>query len=203
MRNRRSFNSFLREWGLLLLTVTAILLSRWLLWDPVTVSGHSMDPNLQDKDHLIMIKTTQIDRFDIVVASEIGEDGKRIQIVKRVIGLPGDTIRYENDTLYINEEVVDEPYLAPYQEAFQTDRLQEAYAFNPRYQLVAEKAPAFTLDATNSPDFTITIPDGEYLLLGDNRLVSRDGRRTGPVKASDIQGEVKLRMWPLNRIGQF
>lgn len=194
---------FLAEWGLSLLIILAILLSRWLLWDPVTVSGHSMDPTLQDKEHLIMVKTTSIDRFDIVVANEVGEDGKEIQIVKRVIGMPGDMIRFENDVLYINEEQVDEPYLAEYLAAFQKDRLQEVYSYDQRFQALAQTAAAFTTDANGYPDFTIKVPEGQYLLLGDDRLVSRDGRRTGPVEREDITGEVKLRMWPLNRLGSF
>ncbi len=49
-------------------------------------------------------KTTSIDRFDIVVASETDSDGKEKLIVKRVIGMPGDTIRYENDVLYVNDQ---------------------------------------------------------------------------------------------------
>ncbi|WDT36884.1 signal peptidase I [Streptococcus pneumoniae D39] len=55
------------------------------------------------------IRDSPIDRFDIVVAHE--EDGNK-DIVKRVIGMPGDTIRYENDKLYINDKETDEPYLA-------------------------------------------------------------------------------------------
>lgn len=198
-----SFLAFFVEWGLFLFFATFIILSRLFIWSPVSVSGHSMDPTLQDKERLIMIKTTSIDRFDIVVADEIGEDGKEIQIVKRVIGMPGDTIRYENDILYINDEETDEPYLAEYLTAFREDKLQTAYSFNPNFQTIAQNAPAFTLDSDNNPNFTIVVPEGQYLLLGDDRLVSRDGRRTGPVERSEIAGEVKLRMWPLDRIQSF
>ena len=70
-----------------------------------------MDPTLADGEILFVVKHLPIDRFDIVVAHE--EDGNK-DIVKRVIGMPGDTIRYENDKLYINDKETDEPYLADY-----------------------------------------------------------------------------------------
>ena len=61
-----------------------------------------MDPTLADSEYLLVVNHLSIDRFDIVVASEKDDDGKTKDIVKRVIGLPGDTIQYDNDTLYIN-----------------------------------------------------------------------------------------------------
>ena len=66
----------------------------YLFWSNVRVEGHSMDPTLADGEILFVVKHLPIDRFDIVVAHE--EDGNK-DIVKRVIGMPGDTIRYEND----------------------------------------------------------------------------------------------------------
>ena len=100
--------AFLKEWGLFILIITSIILSRIFLWTPVRVDGHSMDPTLADNEYLLVINKLPINRFDIVVASET-ENGKTKEIVKRVIGLPGDTIQYENDTLYINGKKTDEP----------------------------------------------------------------------------------------------
>ncbi|MGM2743267.1 signal peptidase I, partial [Bacillus cereus group sp. Bce013] len=71
-----------------------------------------------------MYRTKDIDRFDIVVASEPDGNGKEKLIVKRVIGMPGDTLRFENDVLYINDEKVDESYLKEYRDAFAEDKLQ-------------------------------------------------------------------------------
>ncbi|MDS6036455.1 signal peptidase I, partial [Streptococcus pneumoniae] len=51
--------------------------------------------------------------------------------------------------------------------------------------------------------FTVKVPKGHYFLLGDDRLVSRDSREVGNFKASQIEGEAKLRFWPLNKIGIF
>ena len=73
-----------------------------------------MDPTLADSEYLLVVNHLSIDRFDIVVASEKDDDGKTKDIVKRVIGLPGDTIQYDNDTLYINGKKTNEPYLKDY-----------------------------------------------------------------------------------------
>ena len=103
------FKSFFKEWGSFILIITLVALSRLFLWRNVSVEGHSMDPTLADGEVLFVVKHLPIDRFDIVVAHE--EDGNK-DIVKRVIGMPGDTIRYESDKLYINGQETDEPYLA-------------------------------------------------------------------------------------------
>ncbi|MDW8680780.1 signal peptidase I [Streptococcus suis] len=200
-KKRSGFASFLTEWGPLILIMLAIFASRYFLWDPVSVDGHSMDPTLQHQEKLIMLKTTSIDRFDIVVASEVDSSGKEKLIVKRVIGMPGDEIRIENDILYINGQEVDEPYLDAYLAAFQKDKLQEEYAYNKQFQAVAQSAQAFTLDANSYPSLSYIVPEGHYFLLGDNRLVSLDSRTVGPFTKANIKGEVVFRMWPFNRIG--
>ena len=120
-----SFKSFLKEWGLFLLILSLLALSRIFFWSNVRVEGHSMDPTLADGEILFVVKHLPIDRFDIVVAHE--EDGNK-DIVKRVIGMPGDTIRYENDKLYINDKETDEPYLADYIKRFKDDKLQSTYS---------------------------------------------------------------------------
>ena len=101
----------LKEWGLFIIFISIIILSRLYLWSPVKVDGHSMDPTLANGEYLLVLKYQSIDRFDIVVATETDNDGTTKEIVKRVIGMPGDTIQYENDTLYINGKKTDEPYL--------------------------------------------------------------------------------------------
>lgn len=200
-KKRSGFANFLTEWGALILIMLAIFASRYFLWNPVSVDGHSMDPTLQHQEKLIMLKTTSIDRFDIVVASEVDSSGKEKLIVKRVIGMPGDEIRIENDVLYINGQEFDEPYLDDYLAAFQKDKLQEEYAYNKQFQAVAQSAQAFTLDANSYPSLSYIVPEGHYFLLGDNRLVSLDSRTVGPFTRANIKGEVVFRMWPFNRIG--
>ena len=191
---------FLKEWGFFLLFLTVFLLSRWFIWFPVTVEGHSMDPTLANKEKLIVIKTADINRFDMVVANEV-ENGAKKQIVKRVIGLPGDTITYKNDKLFVNGKETKETYLADYQQRYQKDKLQKTYAYNSYFQSLAQASNAFTQDTSGNTNFTVKIPQGHYYLLGDDRIVSKDSRSVGTFKKETIVGEVKFRYWPFTEIG--
>lgn len=191
---------FLKEWGFFLLFLTVFLLSRWFIWFPVTVEGHSMDPTLANKEKLIVIKTADINRFDMVVANEV-ENGAKKQIVKRVVGLPGDTITYKNDKLFVNGKETKETYLADYQQRYQKDKLQKTYAYNSYFQSLAQASNAFTQDTSGNTNFTVKVPQGHYYLLGDDRIVSKDSRSVGTFKKETIVGEVKFRYWPFTEIG--
>lgn len=191
---------FLKEWGFFLLFLTVFLLSRWFIWFPVTVEGHSMDPTLANKEKLIVIKTADINRFDMVVANEV-ENGAKKQIVKRVIGLPGNTITYKNDKLFVNGKETKEAHLADYQQRYQKDKLQKTYAYNSYFQSLAQTSNAFTQDTSGNTNFTVKVPQGHYYLLGDDRIVSKDSRSVGTFKKETIVGEVKFRYWPFTEIG--
>ena len=204
-RSKKSNNpvrSFLKEWALFGLIIGGIILSRIYLWTPVRVDGHSMDPTLADSEYLLVINKLPIDRFDIVVASET-ENGKTKEIVKRVIGLPGETIEYKNDVLYINGKETDEPYLKDYIQKFKEDKLQSTYSgkgFEENGELfrqMAQIAEAFTVERDGGATFTKKLLDDEYLLLGDDRIVSKDSRQVGAFKKEQIKGEAVLRLWPL------
>ena len=204
-RSKKSNNpvrSFLKEWALFGLIIGGIILSRIYLWTPVRVDGHSMDPTLADSEYLLVINKLPIDRFDIVVASET-ENGKTKEIVKRVIGLPGETIEYKNDVLYINGKETDEPYLKEYIQKFKEDKLPSTYSGKgfaengELFRQMAQIAEAFTVDKDGSATFTKKLLDDEYLLLGDDRIVSKDSRQVGAFKKEQIKGEAVLRLWPL------
>ena len=191
---------FIKEWGPFILFFIALGLVRLFLIQPVSVDGHSMDPTLADGERLIVLRTAKIDRFDIVVAKE-KEGNKTKEIVKRVIGLPGDTITYKDDVLYVNGKKTDEPYLDKYQKAFEDDDLQDIYSYNTLFQQLAESSDAFTTAQDGSTEFTVKVPKNQYFLLGDDRIVSKDSREVGSFKKSAIVGEVKFRFWPLSKIG--
>jgi len=180
MQNKwtRYFLTFLHEWGLFILFISLFLLTRLFLWLPVQVEGHSMDPTLADGQRVIVLKHTSIERFDIVVAKEV-ENGKTKQIVKRIIGMPGDTITYQNDKLTINGKEVKEEYLKEFHAAFAKDKLQKEYAYSDYFQQLAKESKAFTV----------------------NRIVSKDSREVGYFDKSALVGEVKFRFWPLDKIG--
>ena len=203
MKKSNPVLSFLKEWALFIIFISVIILSRLFLWSPVKVDGHSMDPTLANGEYLLILKHQSIDRFDIVVATETDDNGTSKEIVKRVIGMPGDTIQYENDTLYINGKKTDEPYLTDYIKKFKEDKLQSTYTGDDYddngefFRKLAAQAQAFTVDKDGSPVFTIKLLDDEDLLLGDDRIVSKDSRQVGAFKAEQIQGEAKFRFWPL------
>ena len=122
----------------------------------------------------------------VVVVNKLNKKPKRTQIivvsqsekymVKRVIGLPGEYIEYKDNTLYVNGEKYDETYL--------------------KDDVVTED---FSLKDLNH---TI-IPDGMYLVLGDNRMDSTDSRDYGLIKKDQIIGKVIISIWPLNKIKIF
>lgn len=192
---------FLREWGIFVLVLALYFLSRTFLWSPVIVSGPSMDPTLADGQRLILLKTERLERFDIVVAEENDDNGDKKDIIKRIVGLPGDKISYKDDILTINGQKYDEPYLDDYKQKLKTEKLQKEYSFNSEFQEWARETKYFTLDKDFNSEFEVTVPQGKYYLLGDNRLISEDSRRIGSVDKKDILGKVKFRVWPFKSIG--
>lgn len=164
------------------LILAAILIGlRHFVFTPVVVKGDSMDPTLADGERVIALKNTEIKRFDIVTFPAPDDEGKNY--IKRVIGLPGDTIEYKDDQLYINGKKMDEPYLDEYKGEL-TDSQPLTYDFNLKDLYGSEK-----------------IPEGELFVLGDNRRISKDSRIIGMIQEKNIMADVKFVFWPLNRFG--
>lgn len=174
--------------SLLLVVSVLFIITRLFLWGTYKVNGHSMDPTLSQNNYLVTINYSSIDRGDLVTAKE---DDK--VIIKRIIGLPNDTIEFKNDKLYVNGQEQDEPYLNKFKEAFNTNRLHEEYSYNEAYQTLAAQMTNFTLDKNGKSEFSITLKDDEYYLLGDNRPVSKDSREVGPFSRKQITGEVIIK----------
>ena len=182
---------FIIALGLLLTVASIFQLSK--------VSGHSMDPTLQEGSYLVSNKYSKLERFDIVVARELDKNGKPYSVVKRLIGLPGDTIEYKNDVLYINGKKTDEPYLNDYLKEWNNDRLEDEYKFSANMQQLALYSPAFTTQKTdlatkedneNPEYFKVEVPTTGYFLIGDNRIVSKDSREVGAFPRENISGKV-------------
>jgi signal peptidase I len=155
---------------------------RTFFFSTYVVEGKSMMPTLQDGNLLIINKIGyqigELHRFDVIVfhANE-NED-----YVKRVIGLPGDRLFYKNDTLYINGQKVEEPYLEAYKKQLVGSQLTGDFTLQ---RVTGEKA----------------VPPGHIFVLGDNRLASQDSRYFGFVKISQVVGKVDLRYWPVQEAG--
>lgn len=181
-RGKFDFTNFLLLFSIL------FIITRIFFWGTYKVEGHSMDPTLSQNNYLVTLNYTSIDRGDLVTAKE---DDK--VIIKRVIGLPNDTIEFKNDKLYLNGQEQDEPYLNKFKEAFNTNRLHEEYSYNEAYQTLAAQMTHFTLDKNGKSEFSITLKDDEYYLLGDNRPVSKDSREVGSFSRKQITGEVIIK----------
>ena len=138
------------------------------------VSGSSMHLILEYNDNLIVDKISyrfqDPERFDVVVFDY--QDGR--YFIKRVIGLPGETIQIINGSVYINNVLLEE-------DTYGNEKI--VYA-----------------GRASQP---ITLGENEYFVLGDNRNGSKDSRveEVGNVKRSQIQGKALLRIWPLNKVG--
>ena len=87
--------------------VVVVVLIRTFIITPVRVDGDSMKNTLKNGDILLLYKLSSIDRFDIIVLDEEKDNEK---IIKRVIGLPGETVAIKNGKIYINDKVIDDEY---------------------------------------------------------------------------------------------
>ena len=144
----------------------------------VKVDGDSMYPTMQDGDRFLAKVDGEIDHSDIVIFPD--PEGSGSDFVKRVIGLPGDTVEYKNNQLYLNDEPVEENYL------------NDLKAANPNQKVT----PDFTLDELTGEH---KVPEGELFVLGDNRPVSKDGRYFGFIKEDDVDGISWVRIWPFSK----
>ena len=127
-----------------------------------------MAPTLQQGDYLLVRSTEQIERSptrgDIFVFCALQQP--RQSVLKRIVGLPGERVAFEDGTLYINGEAHVEPYLGGL-------------------------PPHLGLDAM---DFALG--SDEYFVMGDNRTHSTDSRHYGPIRRSRIEGRAVCRIWP-------
>ncbi|MCU0511070.1 MAG: signal peptidase I [Anaerolineae bacterium] len=141
------------------------------------VDGRSMQPTFVDGDRLVISRlhylATAPRRGDLVVFNSVNpRDRPGTMLIKRIIGLPGETIGFQQTRVTINGVVLEEPYLAEPCEAARCDDSQT-------WQLAA----------------------GQYFVMGDNRNHSEDSRRFGPVGFDHLVGTVVLRYFPLPRAG--
>lgn len=164
------------EWIIAILVAVAIVfVVRTFLFVGYAVDGESMEPTFHDGDRVFVNKVIKnfgaIHNGDVIVFHA----QKDSDYIKRVIGIPGDTVEMVNNKLYINGTHVKEAYL----------KENESTAdFSTR-----------TIKDSRSD----VIPEGEYLVLGDNRNNSIDSREIGFVKEENIVGKVSLRYFPFDK----
>lgn len=156
------------------ISLIAVFLITQFIIKPIRVDGNSMYPTLKNGELGIasVFKTynQNIKRFDIVIIKLESKE----YLIKRVIALPNEVIEYKDDTLYINNQKVDEAF------------------FNEEYK---SQYDIFTSDFG-----PIQLDDDEYFCLGDNRINSKDSRYYGAFGTSQIKGVVNLMLWPFEVI---
>ncbi|WP_079709429.1 signal peptidase I [Paraliobacillus ryukyuensis] len=168
----------------LLIATVLVYIVRTFLFTPIVVEGPSMQPNLHNGDHMIVNKInyalSEPDRFDIVIFHAT----ERRDYIKRVIGLPGETVDVKDDTLYINGKQVEEPFLQEKKDSLAPDE-------------------TYTVDFSMSdiPGNVDVIPPEHVLVLGDNRGNSTDSRMIGLISYDQIVGSASFIYWPLSHFG--
>ena len=165
------FKEFIKDSKVYIMTFMVVILILVYVASLTQVVGPSMKPTLNNGEVLLLNKFIyhfkEPKRNDIIAFSY--EDTK--YLIKRVIGLPGETVEYNDNVLYINGE----PYIEKIVEGMITED--------------------FTLKELGYD----TIPKDMYLVLGDNRGDSLDSRNFGLISKKDIIGKPFLRIWPLNK----
>jgi len=151
---------------------------------PHQVNGQSMVPTFQSGEYVLSDKISyrigNPHRGDVIVfhappAADCPE-GTGCDFIKRVIGLPGETVAVHDNHLYVNGQQLDEPYIP------------KDFDINP--------GPA----TKNGP---ITLSSDEFFVCGDNRPYSSDSRSWGPIHKDEIVGRAIFRYWPLNVAGKI
>lgn len=168
----RNFFLFLLEiFQIVILALVIVIPIRYFIFQPFIVKGQSMEPNFENGDYLIVdeisMRIKDFERGDVVVFKNPLNPSQRF--IKRIIGLPGETVKIEKGNITIikgNENfVLKEPYL------------QHSW---------------------ESRDQEVRLGTDEYFVLGDNRNFSFDSREFGPIHKKYIIGKVILRLWPFS-----
>jgi len=165
---------FITSLSVIAVLIVAITIVRFLFFELLAISGHSMSPTLRNGDRVLVYKwayrSRKPDRGDIIAFSM---DWERI-IVKRIVGLPGDLIEVRNGLLYRDGELIsNEPYVTFY------PRDLRRRSYRPRI-----------------------VKEGQLFVMGDNRVLSVDSKDFGPILYKDVIGKAVFIYFPFKRIGK-
>jgi signal peptidase I len=176
---RKFLASLLEVLEIAVIAVGAVFIVRTFLVQPFLVSGTSMYPTFSNGDYVLTDELTYRirppERGEVVVFHDVSDPST--YLIKRIIGLPGETVSIKNNIITIVNKQYPNGFV-----------LNESYL------------PKGTI---TSGDNTWTLSSSTYFMMGDNRAVSYDSRSWGPLPASNIVGLVRFRLWPLNAIQIF
>lgn len=164
-------NKILKEILEYVIIIVVVILFRHFLYSPIRVSGSSMEPTLYDADIMILNKIGY--KINGLKRFDVVVvNYDNEKIIKRVIGLPGEHIEYKDDVLYVNGKIIKEDYDRKITSDFSLEDLGEKI-----------------------------IPEDKYLVLGDNRPISKDSRIIGLVDKKDIEGYTSFVLLPISKFG--
>lgn len=185
-KRRKSTATSLLEWLVVvaIALASAMVVQRFVVQQFV-VDGHSMDSTLHDGDRVLVNKLSyrlhDPRRGDVVVLKRFEANNDERDLIKRVIGLPGDTVEIRQCVVYIDGRPLDEPYL--------DDAARDpATCGSPGVAAAGDGAP-------------LVIGDDQVFVLGDNRGGSGDGRMFGPIDEDLLIGRAFVVIWPLGDWG--
>ncbi|MBK5936905.1 MAG: signal peptidase I [Halorhodospira halophila] len=183
--------------------ILIVLLVRSFVAEPFRIPSGSMLPTLQAGDFILVNKASYGIRLPVLRSRLFGDgEPERGEVavfrypvdpgqdyIKRVIGLPGDEIRYQDRTFYVNGERLEqegqERYAGPGADPDQPSVLRTERVSGREYTILHHPA-------SQSADFTYTVPEGKYFTVGDNRDRSADSRMWGPVSDDYLAGRAFL-----------
>jgi signal peptidase I len=171
-----------REWIIVLaVALGSAALIRVFVFQQYYIDGSSMETTLQPHDRVLVNKLSyrlhDVNRGDVVVFDRVTGGGASVQhddLIKRVIALEGETIEIRSCDVYIDGDLLDEPYLSEESQALS----------DPTARCGQADMPA------------LTVPDGDVFVMGDNRANSSDSRMFGPIDTDLIRGRAFVVIWP-------
>lgn len=185
--SRRGNEAFkaVRDWVIVLVVALLVALGiRTFVLQQFYISGPSMETTLFQPNRVLVNKLSyrfgDIDRGDVVVFDRVTSNGRSVQhddLIKRVVGLPGETVAIRSCNVFIDDKLLEESYL-PKRDLEQTDLVARCRQ--------PEMAP-------------VEVPEGQVFVLGDNRPQSMDSRVFGPVDKKSIVGRAFVVIWPISR----
>ncbi len=195
---KKKSKGVVREWAeSILIALVLVVLLRTFFFQIYKIPTNSMLPTLSPGDKIFVSKLSygakmpfglgrlpglkEPQRGEVIVfipPEEVDEPWySRKPFIKRVVGLPGESLRIERGNIYIDEEEVVKPEIASF------------YYYNQGEYASGTKE--------------IEIPEGQYFLLGDNSISSQDSRFWGPVNGEHVIGRAIFIWWPPRRIGMI
>jgi signal peptidase I len=184
------------EWILVVgLAVLVALVIRTFVAQAFYIPSESMEPLLERNDRVVVNKLTysfdDIGRGDVIVFAKpsTAPSGDLADLIKRVVGLPGESIIIEDGSVFINGAPLDEPYLPE-------GTFTSQGAGTPQPGELGVPSRCGRADPC-------LVPEGHVFVMGDNRSNSKDSRwpELGYVEADQLVGRAFLRVWPLGRLG--